>query len=858
MSPSPSNSNTNTNNKTNADVLPILPLRVLFPKSANARQRAILHEFASKNGLLHYSIGEAENKSRRIVLERPDEKEETRSGNNTVEIDEDENDGTSLSEPTDEYLCDIVRTHFQIDLKSFDEYDIVEKNDDEQKKNNKNRQTNASTSAASITAISEWTTKTLHLLELERVEEIAQSLDALNTSTSKKKGQHKNALDGLKIVDARGGLLGQTIVTLEVSKRKMTEKDFAPPLPTHSFTPHDVVRLRPSNVKFEETSTSNSESPQGVIYRIRDSSVELALDDVPEFLDVSPLRLEKLSNEQTHKKLVLAVQGLQRALASGHSLGKNILEIVFESASPRIIHRDNANADKGDSSDYHVRFHPFNENLDCSQKSAIQLCLDCVDVGIIHGPPGTGKTTAVVEYVSQEVARGNRVLVCSASNVAVDNVVERLSGVSIFRTATVSVDNKKKKGRRERKKKDLSVEIEILAVDDQSKTIVRYGHPARLAPAVLDASLDAYILRSDDSALAKECSEDSKKIRTRISKLDYRKKEDRAERNDLRRELRELAKEEKKRQKLAQAKTLEKASVICATLAGALSFALKNEEFDVVVVDEAAQALECAVLGVVMKGKKLVLAGDHLQLPPTVLSDEAARKGLSTTLFERLVRNKRFGAKITTMLNTQYRMHEDIMVWSSDAMYDSKLIAAESVRFRKFEQFDKVLTLVDTTGEDDSFMENVGDDDDDSKSNLGEAEIVMQTIEKFLSDAYKILPNEIGVITPYSGQVSLLREMRAARAEENALFKDIEISTVDGFQGREKEAIIISTVRSNENNEVGFLSDARRMNVAVTRARKHVTLICNCETVSKDTFLAHLVQYFEENGELVSSAQLRL
>ncbi|CAL6328096.1 unnamed protein product [Bathycoccus prasinos] len=840
MSPSPPNSNTNTNNKTNAAVPPLLPLRVLFPKSANARQRAILHEFASKNGLLHYSIGESENKSRRIVLERPDEKEETCSGNNTVEIDEDENDGSSLSEPTDEYLCDIVRTHFQIDLKSFDEYDIVEKNDDEQKKNNKSRQTNASTSAASITTISEWTAKTLHLLELERVEEIAQSLDALNTSTSKKKGQHKNALDGLKIVDARGGLLGQTIVTLEVSKRKMTEKDFAPPLPTHSFTPHDVVRLRPSNVKFEETSTSNSELPQGVIYRIRDSSVELALDDVPEFLDVSPLRLEKLSNEQTHKKLVLAVQGLQRALASGHSLGKNILEIVFESASPRIIHRDNANA---------VRFHPFNENLDCSQKSAIQLCLDCVDVGIIHGPPGTGKTTAVVEYVSQEVARGNRVLVCSASNVAVDNVVERLSGVSIFRTATVSVDNKKKKGRRERKKKDLSVEIEILAVDDQSKTIVRYGHPARLAPAVLDASLDAARERMFGGLEENTHAH----IETRLSQ-----KEDRAERNDLRRELRELAKEEKKRQKLAQAKTLEKASVICATLAGALSFALKNEEFDVVVVDEAAQALECAVLGVVMKGKKLVLAGDHLQLPPTVLSDEAAQKGLSTTLFERLVRNKRFGAKITTMLNTQYRMHEDIMVWSSDAMYDSKLIAAESVRFRKFEQFDKVLTLVDTTGEDDSFMENVGDDDDDSKSNLGEAEIVMQTIEKFLSDAYKILPNEIGVITPYSGQVSLLREMRAARAEENALFKDIEISTVDGFQGREKEAIIISTVRSNENNEVGFLSDARRMNVAVTRARKHVTLICNCETASKDTFLAHLVQYFEENGELVSSAQLCL
>ena len=858
--PSSSSSSSEKKKKKKSTSIEAVPIRVLFPKSANARQRAILHEFAAKYGLKHYSIGDAENKTRRIVLEKLLNDEEKFSANNIVEIDEDESDGTSLSEPTDEYLCDIVRTHFQIELKSFDEYDNKDDNVGEKEKQ-KNRNFDASTAAASMITISEWTTKTLQLLEMERVEEIAQSLDALNTSTTtSKKGQHKNALDGLKIVDARGGLLGQTIVTLEVSKRKMAEKDIAPPLPTHSFSPHDVVRLRPSNiVKSEEASTSNSEFPQGVIYRIRDSSLELALDDVPEFLDVSPLRLEKLSNEQTHKKLVSAVQGLQRALASGHSSGKNILEIVFESASPRIIRREDANVDEGESIDHSIRFHPFNDNLDFSQKRAIQLCLDCVDVGIIHGPPGTGKTTAVVEYVSQEVARGNRVLVCSASNVAVDNVVERLSGVSIFRTATVSVDNKKKKGRRERKKKDLTLgENEMLAVENQSKTIVRYGHPARLAPAVLDASLDAYILRSDDSALAKECSEDSKKIRTRISKLDYRKKEDRAERNDLRKELRELAKEEKKRQKLAQAKTLENASVICATLAGALSFALKNEEFDVVVVDEAAQALECAVLGVCVKGKKLVLAGDHLQLPPTVLSDEAAHKGLSTTLFERLVTNRRFGSKITTMLNTQYRMHEDIMVWSSNAMYDSKLIAAESVRFRKFEQFDKVLTLIDTTGADDNFTENVGDDDDDSKSNVGEAEVVMQTIEKFLSDDYKILPNEIGVITPYSGQVSLLREMRAARAEENALFKDIEISTVDGFQGREKEAIIISTVRSNENNEVGFLSDARRMNVAVTRARKHVTLICNCETVSKDSFLANLVQYFEENGELVSSAQLLL
>jgi ATP-dependent RNA/DNA helicase IGHMBP2 len=860
--------------------------RVLFPKKCTARQRALLHEFAERNNLKHFSTGTDD--ARRINIESVTTDTTAHTGDNdhelVCEIDEEEADGTTVAQPSDQMLCEIIKTHFALDIERLGDFDS---DDDERSATKGRKRSNDIIKTIKNVSVSEWTTKTLELLEMERAEELAQSLDTLNllitkdnkqststsltkaskrTTTTKRRG---SALDGLKIVDVRGGLLGQTIVTLEVAKRKIlgAEKN-VPPLPTHSFTPHDVVRLRPSNAKYfsQESEddggnddTKSPDFPTGVVYRIRDSSIELALEEIPDFLNVSPLRLEKLSNEQTHKKLVSAVQRVQRVLSNSvnSSLGKDILGIVFENALPRVHHRVTSD-DEGLGEDQGIRFNPFNENLDASQKKAIQLCLDCVDIGIIHGPPGTGKTTAVVEYVSQEVARGNRVLVCSASNVAVDNVVERLSDIPLFRTATLD-DNKKKVRKKERRKKGNDGGIGCISahkpMENQSKMIVRYGHPARLAPSVLDASLDAYILRSDDSVLAKECSEDAKKIRTRITKLDYRKKEDRAERNDLRKELRELAKEEKKRQKLAQIKTLENASVICSTLAGALSFMLKNEEFDVIVIDEAAQALECAVLGIVEKGKKLVLAGDHLQLPPTVLSDQASKKGLSVTLFERLVRNKQFGSKITTMLNTQYRMHESIMIWSSDAMYDSKLMAAESVRFRKFDQFENVLTLIDTTGADENFKEIVGDDDDDSKSNIGEAEIVMRTVEKFLSEKYKILPSEIGVITPYSGQVSLLREMRAVRSEENEIFKDVEISTVDGFQGREKEAIIISTVRSNETNEVGFLSDERRMNVAITRARKHVTLICNCETVSKNKFLANLVRYFEDHGELISSAQ---
>lgn len=377
--------------------------------------------------------------------------------------------------------------------------------------------------------------------------------------------------------------------------------------------------------------------------------------------------------------------------------------------------------------------------------------------------------------------------------------------------------------------------------------LVRVGHPARLLPAVLAASLEAQLLACDNSKLAKDCAKESKALRRKLLKLTDRKH--RAERNEVRKELRILAKEERNRQQEAMKDVINGARVMCSTLSGALSGTLKFQDFDVVVIDEAAQALEAACWGAVLKGKKTVLAGDHLQLPPTVISDEAQTKGLGDTLFQRL--HDAYGDLISRMLTVQYRMHADIMTWSSEAMYQGKLTAAESVATHRLcgdgEDDPPVLLLIDTAG---CGMEERVEEDGDSKENPEEAAVVIEFVKRLMS-RHGVAVEDIGVITPYNGQLSLLRELRA---RDDAL-KNLEISTVDGFQGREKDAIVISTVRSNDSGDVGFLSDSRRMNVAVTRARKHCCLIIDSDTVARDAFLTNLIAHFESHGDVHSASE---
>eukprot|EP00850_Spirogloea_muscicola_P021983 SM000270S10380 [mRNA] locus=s270:142881:145399:- [translate_table: standard] len=332
------------------------------------------------------------------------------------------------------------------------------------------------------------------------------------------------------------------------------------------------------------------------------------------------------------------------------------------------------------------------------------------------------------------------------------------------------------------------------------------------------------------------------------------KTEDRRERANMRRHLRWLAMEERGRQEPAVAAIIKNSKVILATLTGASSKLLHEVTFDVIVVDEAAQALEAASWIALLKDRRCVFAGDHLQLPPTVLSKEAERLGLRVTLFERL--SDFYGDAITSLLDVQYRMHENIMRWSSEALYSGKVKAHSLVAGHKLLGLDGVsgtatseatLVPVDTTGCD---MEEARGEEGDSWQNDGEAHVVIAYAERLLDSG--IAAANIGIITPYSAQVTCLKELRGSKQ----VLAPVEKFTVDGFQGRKKEATTISMVRSNGRGEVGFLAERRRMNVAVTRARRQCCVICDRDTVTHDEFLKDMVDYFEVHEALLSAVEL--
>jgi superfamily I DNA and/or RNA helicase len=788
--------------------------------------------------------------------------------------------------------------------------------------------------------------RTLELLELEREAEEEQGeaiLRGMRPETAQKKGR---ALLGLKCVDVRGGFYGKTIVTLELASRGSVnvsqsgmstngggKNSGAPPLPPHKLTPHDIVAI-----KANKGEPGGDPLCAGVVYRVRDAALEIAIDEAPEALD-GTLRLERLANETSHKRLVDAVRDVGKVGEGGAGVdlgrfpGARLVEVLFGSTRPRFASarsatpREEREKQKDETAaETSVRsvppFKPINRDLDRSQLDAVSNALEAEDVALIHGPPGTGKTTAVVEYVLQERQRGRRVLCCAASNVAVDTLVERLlrgdRDDDSFRAGSTGLARKsssrkksgaEKKDLEDRRRRDKTARSETREnkptkkEDPVSETLIRLGHPARLLPSVLSASLEAAVARSDDSALARDCERECADLRRRLAKLTSR--DDRAERNDARRELRRVQKETKARQKKAVTVVVSNARIVCCTLSGALTSSLRNETFDVVVIDEAAQALEPACWGAMFKGKKTVLAGDHLQLPPTVLSDEASKKGLAETLFAR-AHSK--WPETAVMLTTQYRMHASIAQWASDEMYQGRLVAAPTVAERRLvfggarrsesnEVTDRcaccddgehrastfafedvypgidiervgdidgdidtanttrllpALVLIDTAG---CGMEERVEEEGDSTGNPGEARVAF-AVAKRLIFSRSVKPTELGIIAPYSAQVGFLRELRAEAGVETPELLKIEIATVDGFQGREKDCVVLSATRSNEKGDVGFLADKRRMNVAVTRARMHCVLVCDTDTVGRnDAFLRRLVAHFEARGAYVAASE---
>uniref|UniRef100_A0A673N0P1 DNA-binding protein SMUBP-2 n=1 Tax=Sinocyclocheilus rhinocerous TaxID=307959 RepID=A0A673N0P1_9TELE len=632
--------------------------------------------------------------------------------------------------------------------------------------------------------VENFVSKTLELLQEEREAELEETR-AWQENLSPKNLQHKGVyLLKLQIASQHTGMYGRLLVVFE------PRKSIGPSiLPSNTFGPGDIIGLYQA-----EGQDQPSQLGSGVVTRVTQASLTVAFDNTQDGMNLDRdglYNLMKLANDVTYRRLSSALKSL-----NGYSSGpaSHLISVLFGYSEPGILSHQ----------------HPLefsNTGLDNSQKEAVSFAISQKDVAIIHGPPGTGKTTTVVEVILQAVKQEQKVLCCAPSNVAVDNLVERLAKSKV--------------------------------------KVLRLGHPARLLESIQKHSLDAVLAHSDNTNIISDIRKDMDKAFNEMKKA-----RDKGQRSNLRLEIRELRRELRTREEMAITQILKRADVILATNTGASDDGplkhLPNDHFDLVVIDECAQALESSCWIALLKARKCILAGDYKQLPPTIKSQSAASKGLSVSLMERLI--KKYGDPVVRMLTTQYRMNGAIMQWASEQMYEGKLIAHPSVEKHLLKDLAGVadveetripLLLIDTAG---CGLNEMEDTDEQSKGNQGEVDILALHI-KALTDA-GVQVKDIAIIAPYNLQVDLLRQKLSHK------YAELEIKSVDGFQGREKEAVVLSLVRSNRKGEVGFLAEDRRINVAVTRARRQLVVVCDSQTVRKHDFLKSLVDYMSEHGEV--------
>ncbi|MDE2510909.1 MAG: AAA family ATPase, partial [Elusimicrobia bacterium] len=445
-----------------------------------------------------------------------------------------------------------------------------------------------------------------------------------------------------------------------------------------------------------------------------------------------------------------------------------------------------------------VRF--FNQGLNEYQQEAVKRALAADDVSLVHGPPGTGKTTVLVEIIRQHVSRGERVLATAPSNIAVDNILEKLL--------------------------------------DSGLRVVRLGHPARTLESLRHGNLAAQTEEDPGYEKVRELDAARERLINRKSRIARRERNQLGydERQNREREVGRMWREARDIEFEIQRRIVASAHVVLATHAG-ISKRFVKGDFDLVAMDEASQATEALSWVPLTLAKKVVFAGDANQLPPTIYSKEAAEGGLAVTLFDRL--KDLLPANVQTLLRVQYRMHEDIMRFPSEQFYEGKLIAHESVARHTADELPGVastpltsrpVTFIDTAG---AGFDESWNDMLESRENKGEAELAVKILYELLGSGMK--PKDVAILTPYVAQAKLLKTL--------ARDPGLEIGSVDGFQGREKEAVILSLVRSNEGGQIGFLSDMRRLNVAITRARRCLIVIGDGVTVARhavyEKFVAH-------------------
>ena len=433
--------------------------------------------------------------------------------------------------------------------------------------------------------------------------------------------------------------------------------------------------------------------------------------------------------------------------------------------------------------------------LNATQEEAVNKVLHAKDVAIVHGPPGTGKTTTLVEAIYETLHRENQVLVCAQSNMAVDWISEKLI--------------------------------------DRGVPVLRIGNPTRVNDKMLSFTYERRFESHPDYPQL-WC------IRKAIRDLHGQNRKG-ANRENIRQKINSLKDRATELEIRINADLFSEARVIACTLTSSANRVLMGMKFGTLFIDEAAQALEAACWIAIRKADRVVLAGDHQQLPPTIKCIEAMRGGLDKTLMQHIVQNK---PEVVSLLKIQYRMNDEIMRFSSDWFYHGALSSAPEVKYRSILDFDTPIVWVNTEDMDCN-EEFVGESF--GRINKAEATLSIEELKKYIEKIGKerLLDERIdfGLISPYKAQVQYLRQL----IKKDAFFKPfrhlITINTVDGFQGQERDVILISLVRANEDGQIGFLNDLRRMNVAITRARMKLIILGDASTLTKHPFYKKLYEY---------------
>ena len=552
-------------------------------------------------------------------------------------------------------------------------------------------------------------------------------------------------------------------------------------LPFHRFGHGDMViisRARPWGEKVVE----------GVVLDRNNRRIRIVAKDKPTDLRKGGWRLDRGANRVAHDRMHEALTSFHSTEGDGGTVLRDLLlcqphDLVSSAQRPPEIHGQ--------------KIRPVNLKgmlLDESQKQSIEAAVG-QRLTLIQGPPGTGKTHTAVHLLKALIDMGRGpILACAESNVAVDNLLEGL------------------------------LDLDVNAI--------RFGRPVKVRESLREATLDAQVSshpKQDEIAFIRE---ETDAIRSKLH--DLKGKDKGFAHRDINKNYREIRELE---QRITD-DVLGNAQVLCTTNIGAGHFTLANRKFSIVLIDEATQATEPSALVPIVKGaRQLILVGDHRQLPPTVTSRRAEKDGLDIPLFERLLSN----GLPAHMLTTQYRMHPSIREFPSSRFYENKLEDGCSPTERPpvagflWPDWDKPVAFVPVHGAE--IEEEAGS----SRSNMDEAAIVVKVVNDLLAPG-DLTPEDIGVISPYAGQVRLIRSM------VDDVIEGLEVKSVDGYQGREKEIIVLSTVRSNDAGKVGFLSNYRRLNVALTRAKRGLIVIGDDRTLRNDSTWASWLDWISESN----------